>query len=453
MDTLIYQTLGKFKRYRDISYRIEDYVKRGVKFSSQAIYSYYAEREGRSPKIIYVYPHSLSGNPGGDPDSLVEEAREEIGELVKDCDFDVLISNAIGVDEESGWKWTFKSTPGNIAVQVFLDMKDRLSVMSGKKLIIADLSSGYNLYAISVLDALKSLIVYNKLKNGIRDGSLRASYAISEPVIGAESPKGGDPAGLPKEIFIHEYDEKAFFELPISGNKLRGAHKLDYYVDLNDDSLKRKMGFETSKERKDLGKLMNGLVLMFNSIKMNAPLVLYMDVVEIHQDVEGLEERLTKFFKGMLRPEIKERVVSVPSLRARDIFNLFFSIALYDWIVKKRAELEGRATINGMRKAFAKIYEELGLPLNYRFLERDLKEIEGRKEVIPNDWTPLDEVLESEMGGRGGGAAGDEKRNFFAHSGLEKTVVEVKRCGEEIELRYSRDGMKKIKEWLLKLDF
>jgi CRISPR/Cas system-associated protein Csx1 len=43
-----------------------------------------------------------------------------------------------------------------------------------------------------------------------------------------------------------------------------------------------------------------------------------------------------------------------------------------------------------------------------------------------------------------------KKRNFFAHSGLLKNIVLVKKEYEEIEFKYDDKSLNYVKKWLLK---
>lgn len=77
-------------------------------------------------------------------------------------------------------------------------------------------------------------------------------------------------------------------------------------------------------------------------------------------------------------------------------------------------------------------------------ISRDLREVQENWQRVPQEWTPLKDVIGSE--------GGFDPRNFIAHSGLEKNVTEVKRINSEILLRYrqSREEKKKIIEAAIK---
>jgi CRISPR-associated protein Csx1 len=454
MDTLIYQTLGK-PPYDEVSYQIHDQnhgewrIKGDVKFLSQALYSHYAER-GCSPRIVFLYPNSLSNRPD-DPDSVMREARERISEICGDCDFDVLIVNSIGRYRINGREWVFENTPGNISVQVFLDMRERTRGWAGgSRRVVVDISTGHNLYVVPILDALRALLVYSKLKSGVRGRPIEAYYAASDPIIKDARPD------LPKRVFLQEYDVKAFFELPIKGGgrgTIEEFSKLENYIEGIDGDPKAREGIHrgTRAEREGIKGILENLVLMFNSIKLNAPLFLYTDAVRRDLDAEGLEGRLAEFFKGQLRPMRDGNRMYVQRLRAKGVFNLFFSIALYDWMAKKMGEIGDRAFAGEMKGAFMDIYDQFGLWLNKMFLKRDIEEMEARKEWIKEGWTPLSELLESgPESSKEAKILSNEVRNFFAHSGLGKSVVEVRKCGEDIELRYKRDRLNEVREWLIK---
>jgi len=91
-------------------------------------------------------------------------------------------------------------------LQIYLDMLRRLREKS-VKILIVDISTGHNIYVSSVLEALRAMIVRDKLLNGLRP-TIKCQYAVSEPIIRGRSKDK-------YRIFLNEYDSKAFFDLPI----------------------------------------------------------------------------------------------------------------------------------------------------------------------------------------------------------------------------------------------
>jgi CRISPR-associated protein Csx1 len=448
MKVLIYQVLGRLDGYSNVSYEIDGFIKSDLKLSSEALYSFYGEK-GYKARIIYVCPNSLYNGPDiprclTNLVSLAELFRDKIrisGTSVYK-DFDILPINAIGsyrIDQE---KVSFKNTPGNVAVQIFLDMVERAKKNDEKTMVVADISTGHNIYVASLLEALRAIVVYDKLRNGVTEKKINAAYAISEPVIGSNG-----ESHYVRRIFINEYDVKAFFALPIKPRNLNNLCKFEYYVE-SDPEVKKRISYETRDRGRKLKNLLENLVKAFNSIKYNVPLAFYSKLINLDQEVEVLERELTDFFLEQARPVINEKTVVVNSLKWKDVFNLFYSLALFKWISSEMGELKMRDRISIAEiERFAQLYSKLDLLLNKRFLERELNEINSKKNMITQQWICL-KALYPEGKREDALSPSDEKRNFFAHSGLERTMVEVRKRDGELELRYIQNKLPTICEWL-----
>ncbi|MEM0235646.1 TM1812 family CRISPR-associated protein, partial [Thermofilum sp.] len=374
------------------------------------------------------------------PVLLEKELHDEISSISVYEDFDILVINAIGNYKIGGEEVSFENTPGNVSIRLFLDILERVKKYDGKVKLIADISTGHNIYIAAMLEALRAIIVYDKLRNGITGKKVDAAYAIAEPV--------GPNSESPRRIFVNEYDVKAFFTLPIKTQNLDSISKLEYYVERSDT--KQKIRCETEDERRRLKNLLENLVKAFNSIKYNVPLALYTSVIDFSQDADILERKLIDFLLKVTKPVFNENRVAVTSLKWKDLFNLFYSLALFKWMSNEMGDLKekDRASITELKEKTIQIYTKLGLLLNKRFLERDLKEIDDKKDRVPEKWTCL-KNLYPEEGRQGPPSISDSKRNFFAHSGLERTMVEVRKYKEEIELRYIQEQLETIDKWLL----
>ncbi|MEM3549346.1 MAG: CRISPR-associated CARF protein Csx1 [Thermofilum sp.] len=443
MDILIYQVLGKLSGYSNVSYEINGFIEKDVKLSSEALYSFHA-KNNHNPKIVYVCPNSLYTKQNireylTNPVLLEKELHDEISSISVYEDFDILVINAIGNYKIGGEEVSFENTPGNVSIRLFLDMLERVKKYDGKVKLIADISTGHNIYIAAMLEALRAIIVYDKLRNGITGKKVDAAYAIAEPV--------GPNSESPRRIFVNEYDVKAFFTLPIKTQNLDSISKLEYYVERSDT--KQKIRCETEDERRRLKNLLENLVKAFNSIKYNVPLALYTSAIDFSQDADILERKLIDFLLKVTKPVFNENRVAVTSLKWKDLFNLFYSLALFKWMSNEMGDLKekDRASITELKKKTIQIYSKLGLLLNKRFLERDLSEIYDKKDRIPEEWACL-KNLYPEEGMQGPLSVSDSKRNFFAHSGLERTMVEVRKYKEEIELRYMQEQLDLISKWL-----
>lgn len=446
MDVLIYQILGKLSEYSNVSYEINGFIEKDVKFSSEALYSFY-DINGYNPKIIYVCPNSIySGQNASEyltnTSLLKKKFHDEISSISVCRNFDILIVNSIGDYRISEERISFKNTPGNVSLQLFLDMLERIKKYDERVKLIADISTGHNIYIVSMLEALRAMIVYDKLRNGITEKKVDAAYAISEPITRLDDDQ-------PRKLFISEYDVKAFFTLPIKIQNLDSLSKLEYYVECNVETKKR-IHRETEDKRRRLRDLLENLVKAFNSIRYNVPLALYTSLIDFSQDADALEKDLVNFILEMIKPVFSINSVTVTSLKWKDLFNLFYSLALFKWISNEMRELKEKdsISISRLKEKMIPIYTKLDLLLNKRFLERDLSEIYSKNEMIPKEWVLL-KNLYPEGRQQESQSISDSKRNFFAHSGLERTMVEVRKNDEEIELRYVQEQLETIDKWLL----
>jgi CRISPR-associated protein Csx1 len=451
MRVLIYQVLGWPDKYSNVSYEIDGFIKSDLKLSSEALYSFYSEK-GYETRIIYVCPNSLYKGLGipeclTDLVSLAESFRDKISSVSVYKDFETLPINAIGNYMIGQERVSFKNTPGNVAVQIFLDMVKRTSENDEKTIVVADISTGHNIYVASILEALRAMIVYDKLRNGITEKKINAAYAISEPVIGSNG-----ELHYARRIFINEYDVKAFFSLPIKPQSINNLCKFEYYVESSPE-VKERISRETGESGRKLKNLLENLIKAFHSIRYNVPLAFYSGLIDLNQEVEVLERELTRFFLEQTKPVLNGKTVAVNSLKWKDVFNLFYSLALFKWISSEMKELKIKdgVSITEMKEKFVQIYSKLDLSLNKRFLERDLKEINSKRNMVTQQWICLKDLyLEGiqEESKEGTLSMSDIKRNFFAHSGLERTMVEVRKHDEELELRYIKDKLPSIHKWL-----
>ncbi|MEM2056720.1 MAG: CRISPR-associated CARF protein Csx1 [Nitrososphaerota archaeon] len=451
MEVLIYQVLGRLSGYSNVSYEIDGFIKRDIKLSSEALFSFYTEKKGYNAKIVYVCPNSLYKGQNilkdlTNTDLLKKKFSDEIRcsiSVCKDNNFDILIINAIGSYQINGEKLSFKNTPDNFSLRLFIDMLERIKKYDGKVMLVVDISTGHNIYIASMLEALRAIIIYDKIRNGLMEKKIDTAYAISEPV-------GPDDKSF-RRIFINEHDAKAFFALPIKAKNLDRLSKLECYVEC-DSETKRNISLKTENIRGRLKKLLVSFMKAFNSIKYNAPLALYTkSIIDFGQDADVLEIKLIDFILEMIeKPVFKANEVVTTSLKKKDLFNLFYSLALFKWISNEIGESKGRdgVSITQLREKTNQIYTKLDLLLNKRFLERDLNEICDKKDKIPEEWTPLGELYVGEKR-QDSPTTSDLKRNFFAHSGLERTMVEVRKYKGEIELRYTEKQLNTIHKWLL----
>ncbi|MFZ5590853.1 MAG: TM1812 family CRISPR-associated protein, partial [Bacillota bacterium] len=106
------------------------------------------------------------------------------------------------------------------------------------------------------------------------------------------------------------------------------------------------------------------------------------------------------------------------------------------------------------KDTFKNIYHKFGLPLNYTFLGNEINSLENKikkTKLEPEKWYTV-ATLEQRKPGN------PDKRNFFAHSGMEKNLTEFLASPAEIYFCYThqyidqqgqeQDSISLIKKWL-----
>jgi len=124
---------------------------------------------------------------------------------------------------------------------------------------------------------------------------------------------------------------------------------------------------------------------------------------------------------------------------------LFLTLGFYRGIIKvleKQSMCPSReVNMRHMKEKFKEIYETFNLTLSEKFLGNEVSNLEKKlKDKDIKEWTLLKDALN--MSGE------IDERNFFAHSGLESNLTEVKKNNDEILIRYKEEEREKVKEWL-----
>lgn len=253
----------------------------------------------------------------------------------------------------------YNGTPTNISLQIFGDMVKRS--MNDAPNIVVDLSTGYNIYVVSLFETARFYTSYMHLSSGDLS-SIFVRYAISEPVQGSGTYR----------IFVDELQTRTTFDLPNHGN-------LTKFIDA-DDTYKARIGKMFSSTNSRVKMIYENLKLTYNAIRYNAPLFLFTNSINLdyaNNIVIGLcnfVEEVLKDNKGMLK---------------RSLYNLFLIIAMYNGIRHMLEDLlakKGDGVSLDALKQFESIYNRLGLDLNWRFLEKEICEIESYKDNISKEW-------------------------------------------------------------------
>jgi len=411
----ILQVLGKFN-YEEVSYDIENKEYK-CKLASEALQAHFKEY-----KVILLAPESLVALLAEDVNEAIEllkrpnELKERIkNEVLKNnllkSEFKIILIQSIGsypLKANNNFTINFKNDVNNVVIYLLLNFLEELK---DAEKIIADTSSGHNIYVSSLIEALRLFLAYCKLKNYLQQPRINIKLSFSSPI--ERSKENLYP------INLYDYNVKAFFDFPVKEK-----------VEL----LSKNASTEIKKLEKKYLKPLNAIIssgrLMFNAIKYNVPLAIF--YIELEKSVEEGEEMLKEI---LYRIEEEKSIesdgkISRIALNRTAIVNALLSLALTSSIKEFLSRIP-QATIKNIEDSFSRLYEKVGLGINKRFLKRDLSKIK-----IEEDWKKIK-------------SSSNDPRDFFAHSGLLKPFIDREKIDdEEILLRYKPEKVSLIKKWL-----
>jgi CRISPR-associated protein Csx1 len=436
MPKAVLQVLGNPKYYKSVKYVIDS------RAYENKILAFAVKEWLKDAEVVFLVPESLVTLIESDLNKAVElfrdmnEFKDRIMELLGRSDVDIMIIPSVGV-YSGNYTVKFEGSIENTIVYVFTELVKR-----GFDEIYADVSTGQNVYMTAMLEALRRYVTYRKLRRilqGEEGASLKLLY--TPPVLKER---------LEYNVEIYDFEVNAFFSLPTLDTSA-------FCVNVDDRKmLNKKYGKFVKGE---LSKAVKLLRMSFNAILHNAPLAFYHDeILNFSIDVDGIERKLLEIFDDIDESrsiEVRDGCAEVRRivLDSHNVINTFFATSLLSSIVEFwRSNVFGcKAELNGVVETFGRIYGNLGLSVNKRFLERDAESIKERcKELKEGEEKLLIDLYAIHGALRG---SSDRKRNFFAHSGFLREITKVKKENCEVLLSYDFDAMKRlsidIEKWLL----
>lgn len=273
----IVQILGLFEGYSSVNYKlIEGDQIICHKFSSIA---YRKLKKREDIKILFFLPESsiikdlssvemLRESPDALMNSYETKLRSIIGD---DVEFQVKILPSIGsykikIESEgrgSDVILTFENYIENIIIKILCDLID----IEGDLMI--DISTGFNIYIHALIEAVRSLMVYKKLKKILQlqnKNQFKVECMVVPPVL-----------GIPDQVFpieIYDYRAKVFFNIPY--------RNMDINNNLITFSIRDGSSFDFESLAKSSPKLdpnsrriIYTTLLSFNAVKYNSPLAFF----------------------------------------------------------------------------------------------------------------------------------------------------------------------------------
>jgi len=473
----IIQVLGSLRSYKVANFKfINENGPIPAPLSSIALYKYYTEIkkiEKSSIKLIYYVPESLivdyinlseindlANNYQNALKTFKEQYTQGLTNLIgSEISFETKIIHSIGVYYSRNFNYTitFNNYIENIITQFLLDLLDI------NDQLVVDISTGFNFYTQALNEVTRNLLVYNKLKNILQNNfKLKIQCSIVPPII---SPQ---PSWTYPITFL-EVRAKVFFEFPY-----QNLNSFEKFFSV------KEFPTENNTEKGEIGKqlpqITNGdkneiiypVLTAINAIKHNCPLAFFTkEIIKFDKNQNLLNfqldrlKNLMSFTEQFINFEVNDNNIIIYRLKVKktNLVNYLFTIALHQSLKNfYLSEIDSKPPeISNIEKIFETLYSNLNLGTNKRFLARDLKFIKIMGEKLDKGEEKQLNLLKSSEGLipknriEDDKNFSDQKRNFFAHSGLLSDFIKLKKGktnDEKLEINYIEKNIKLIKSWI-----
>ncbi|HPP96280.1 MAG TPA: TM1812 family CRISPR-associated protein [Spirochaetota bacterium] len=319
-------------------------------------------------------------------------------------------------------------------------------IKNGFDELFVDIGSGLNFYISALLEAFRYFMEWESLYN-LRDRKVKGFIVYSDPIIGTNR----------KQVNIYEYpvDFKGKFESPARHSEIeRGLLKR---------VIKSVIETSLSKEReykREIEKYINAFFIMFSAFYNAAPLILFVnefpDVSEINLALEGILEKIFAKYKSNWKQS--------PNFQFEDFYKIIvmlgFLKGLKEFLDSGNIKPRGYATVEEIDR-FAESIGSIGLHVQEGLIKTESYNNFKPRDIVASideDWKPLRNLLKRYQGSEEDESEGRidrdrMERNFFAHGGFARDLVEVKKDttnGGRILIRYNQEAIEKVKELLCK---
>jgi len=391
----------------------------------------------------------------GNEAKLKEKFKDELkkffeSSMSESIDFEIEVIPSIGVySSDKGYSLVFEGGIDNVIASIILN---NLESLAHCEEVIIDVSVGQNIYNAATLEAMRTLQVYYNLKEITKDESKAPSFKIATcPPIPPKETESNIP------ILLFPYSVKTFFEFPYKEDKFYPQNLIRNHSDIKRE-ISQKFGHKQFNDLLEVAKL------AFNAIEYNAPLA-FLQLIEFSEDENIILKNLMEIYNYIeSRKEItlndNKILIKRVEINRLDLGNYLLTLALYSSLKEFKENInkeKEKTNFEIISEYFPKLYKskKIGLGLNVRLLKRDLEEIEcvvesaKSKGISLKEYVLLKNLYQNRTEERKCDKRGDQKRNFFAHSGLEKTLTYVKvNEKDKIELFYSLDRKSEILSWI-----
>lgn len=457
--TIIYQ-IGRLDRnVFDVCKLVVEDKQFDTSLTSFAIRDF-IKQEGKTPLFILIYPVSLPLNTSllKNQESFPPEFMKEIGATLNDPEGylkdpkaffkhhphteeadDLFVIHSLGIYSTHQSSISFDCHYQDILLEMLLDMIDRylpfLDVDTPEPLeFIIDISSGHNIYVSALLEAARQFGVWLQLAGWHNRATIpEIKVAFSDPILPGQD--------VLHTIHFDELKVRSLFSSPITNN------------DVSNFALSRRV-FPDENERKEKGRLQEFLerfLVVFSAIKNNTPLAIY----QLGFDEGDAILDVLKDFIFYTRRRLFSSYLKSPALDKDTYLKVLLTLGFYYGLGKilKESGLKNLGDkgweIRDTKESFYKIYKTFGLNLNGVVLGNEINQIleasNRFNNKISGQWHDLFILLNPT---KNQFDKEPNKRNFFAHAGLEQNATQFRIEDGSLFLRYKAEYSKTLKNWL-----
>lgn len=456
---------------------VRDFEGKNYKFEAKYELSSFALREflksqGIDSKVVLIYPVSIVLNEGLGNANFDEDLKNELREIFKNPssylknpnDFieriplekardEKIIIHSLGTYLKEN-PIELDSSYDDIVLEILLDMIKRY-LKGTVDIFYIDISSGHNIYISAMIEASRHFVVFTRLRHWIHKERIPKVYLVfSDPILGS--------AATSFDIHIQPQIYKAFFSSPITREDVISKNfsfLKNIYEEINNNGkgnlvdLQKQQVQLVRQNRKSLREKLEMFVYIFSAIKNNIPLYIYYLPYHTISDIEEELEKLINYAESKLNQGYLNSPKLDKGAYLKAILSLGFYMGLVD-VLKvfgvTSFDQDTGLDLKVLKEGFEKIYEIFTLPMNNVMLGNEISNDSEKIEkwILEkgsfNYWEKLLKILYPEKQ-----LSSCDERNYFAHSGFEGNVTDVRFDGKNIFVRYTEDiKFETINNWL-----
>lgn len=245
--TTIYQVIGKPESYREKEFVIEGEGYR-TSLCSDALRKH-LEEKGEDVELLVFVPESMLFNE--DMESFCKKL-DDLGVT----DFEAIPVPSVGRYRYDGREAEFRGSVEVITTAIFIHF-----LKAKPEELVVDLSTGFNIYPVSLLEAAKRYLTYRKLERIlVGEDSLSVMAMFTPPI---------SPGVERYSVEIQPVDVKAFFSLPKAN-----VDKIVLKCPENLRGELARINREYAEVKSEFRGIYEELTLAYNALKLNVPLAL-----------------------------------------------------------------------------------------------------------------------------------------------------------------------------------